>query len=430
MRYIKILILLLVSSVSFSQTTQFLGAPNVKVQNRGDFQVDSIFYVPRTIVSSRIPTQSGALRYQSSDSTLYQWTGTSWRKVAISVDDTSSMLSAYVRGTGTDLTFPIWSNQSRTLRNSLLTMSSSDATNPTFLFGNTSVQANVLSIRHNVGSGQGTINFSSGFSIFGGNFGTVSPATITYAGDGFRLRDGGNKFYINFPAASASGATAIQMSNLIVNPAPVSIPYALGVNGVAYFGTLGTVDTVSRILNYGRTRLFRVDSSSTPNNMLFIGPDNIVRRAAPPIFNYGSFSDTTTQSINTANAEQAINFGVTEDTLGVFVSNSSRINVRRAGTYFVSFSAQVSKTDAGTDDIVLWIKRNGNNVTRTSSKVQLAGNGAKELTTVTYVFTLAANDYIECFMQSPDEDSEISYTAASGNMPSAPSIILTINQIR
>jgi hypothetical protein len=147
---------------------------------------------------------------------------------------------------------------------------------------------------------------------------------------------------------------------------------------------------------------------------------------------YGSFSDTTDQDLATADTEQAVLLGVTEDTLGVYISNGSRINVRKSGTYTITFSAQFIKTDSGTDDVTMWLKKNGSNVARSSSSLQLQGNNSKQLMTVNYVLSLNANDYLELFFSSADSDIQLEYipAATSPTRPSSPSIILTINQVK
>lgn len=99
------LLTVLLSFIAFgasAQTTQLLGGPGIKVINRGDFQADSIFYLPRTLVTSRTPTQAGALRYQASDSTLYQWTGTAWRKAGGGDVDTLLLSTRAWRQKGDD----------------------------------------------------------------------------------------------------------------------------------------------------------------------------------------------------------------------------------------------------------------------------------------------------------------------------------------
>ena len=80
-----------------SQTIQTIGAPTTTVVSRGNFRTDSIFYLPKR---QKLPTDSGAVRYQISDSSVYYWSGFQWLKLGVNID-TSSMLNPYVRGSGT-----------------------------------------------------------------------------------------------------------------------------------------------------------------------------------------------------------------------------------------------------------------------------------------------------------------------------------------
>jgi hypothetical protein len=84
-------------SVSQAQTIQYIGAPTTTVISKGNFRSDSLLYLPKR---TKLPTDSGAVRYQISDSSVYYWSGFQWLKLGVNID-TSSMLSPYVRGSGT-----------------------------------------------------------------------------------------------------------------------------------------------------------------------------------------------------------------------------------------------------------------------------------------------------------------------------------------
>lgn len=121
-----IFILLAIIGVSQAQTIQYIGAPTTTVISRGNFRTDSIFYLPKR---TKLPTDTAALRYQISDSSLYAWTGSQWRKVGadadtlvystrawrqkgddslaarinlkVNISDTASMLAPYLRKSDT-----------------------------------------------------------------------------------------------------------------------------------------------------------------------------------------------------------------------------------------------------------------------------------------------------------------------------------------
>ena len=103
-----IFILLAIIGVSQAQTIQYIGAPTTTVISRGNFRSDSLFYLPKRL---KAPTDTAALRYQISDSSVYVWTGSAWRKAGgidttslsnrinlkLNISDTASMLSPYYR---------------------------------------------------------------------------------------------------------------------------------------------------------------------------------------------------------------------------------------------------------------------------------------------------------------------------------------------
>jgi hypothetical protein len=84
-------------SVGYAQTIQYIGAPTTTVISKGNFRSDSLFYLPKR---TKLPTDSGAVRYQISDSSVYYWSGFQWLKLGVNID-TASMLNPYVRGSGT-----------------------------------------------------------------------------------------------------------------------------------------------------------------------------------------------------------------------------------------------------------------------------------------------------------------------------------------
>jgi len=85
MRLYIITFLCFVFTGCFSQT-QYLGSPTGTVITRGTHQIDSIFYLPKV---AKTPSVSGALRYQTSDSTLYIYTGSQWQLVSSRIDTNS-----------------------------------------------------------------------------------------------------------------------------------------------------------------------------------------------------------------------------------------------------------------------------------------------------------------------------------------------------
>jgi hypothetical protein len=145
------------------------------------------------------------------------------------------------------------------------------------------------------------------------------------------------------------------------------------------------------------------------------------------MFNVGAFQSTETQS-GSANVSQSISYNTTDYSQGVSVVSGTRLTVANAGVYNIQFSAQVL-ADTGADDVYIWLKKNGTNISNSAGRITLANN--EELIAAwNYVVDAAANDYYEIAWQSTNGDAVILAEAASGNVPLIPSMITTVTQAR
>jgi hypothetical protein len=128
-----------------------------------------------------------------------------------------------------------------------------------------------------------------------------------------------------------------------------------------------------------------------------------------------------------------MNFETTDISEGVSIASNSRITLANAGTYNIQFSVQVDRVSgSGTDTVHIWLKKNGTNVDKSAGAITVSG-GAAEAKTIAawnYVVNAAANDYYELVWESTDSNIQLINQAATGNIPSTPSIILTVTQVR
>ena len=148
---------------------------------------------------------------------------------------------------------------------------------------------------------------------------------------------------------------------------------------------------------------------------------------------YGSFYDTTTQT-NVAGTARSMSLNTTDITNGVSVSGSTNpyntfIKTENAGVYDIQFSAQVDKTDSGTDEIWIWLRKNGTNLTDTATSVQLQGNGAHYVAAWNFFVNAAAGDYFQLMWYSPDANVRLHAEPAFGVVPGIPSLIVTANRV-
>jgi hypothetical protein len=144
-------------------------------------------------------------------------------------------------------------------------------------------------------------------------------------------------------------------------------------------------------------------------------------------FNVGAFQSNITQS-GSAAVSQSMNFETTDISNGISMVSNSRITLANSGTYNIQFSAQIN-ADTGADTIWIWLKKNGTNVSSTTTKLVLANNEAN-VAAWNFVVDSAASDYFELAWQSANGHAKLLTEPAAGNYPAIPSIILTVTQVR
>ena len=147
---------------------------------------------------------------------------------------------------------------------------------------------------------------------------------------------------------------------------------------------------------------------------------------------YGAFCSTASQTNLVANISRSMQLETTEHSVGVSIVSGSRITVANAGTYNLQFSAQLEKTDNGADTVYMWFKKNGTNIPRSTTSIDVlkqAGGSGRFVAAWNYVDTFNAGDYIEIIWQSDDTNMQLAYDPAAGNFPSIPSVIATLTQI-
>jgi hypothetical protein len=144
-------------------------------------------------------------------------------------------------------------------------------------------------------------------------------------------------------------------------------------------------------------------------------------------FNGAQYSSLVTQS-GSANVSQSITFDTTGPEFGVSLVDNTKLTVANSGTYNIQFSAQLL-ADTGADNVYIWFKKNGTNIAGSASELAVSNND-EALMTVNILDTAVANDYYELCWQTVNGDAVLLTAAATGNIPSIPSVIATITQVR
>lgn len=145
---------------------------------------------------------------------------------------------------------------------------------------------------------------------------------------------------------------------------------------------------------------------------------------------YGAFESTVDQTAAAINTAYAMTFNTTDYSNGVTVVSNSRITVIDSGIYNLQWSGQFENTDSQDQDIRVWIKVNGTNLTGSTGYAGIPSkHGATNGHIIigwNYYLSLNANDYIELWWETDSTTVSIQAYAAASNYPSTASLIATL----
>jgi len=148
---------------------------------------------------------------------------------------------------------------------------------------------------------------------------------------------------------------------------------------------------------------------------------------------YGAFSDFTSQT-TTVNTATLMALSVTDFSNGVTLGTGSKITVANAGIYNLQFSAQIQSLDNAPQDVYIWLKQNGTDITGSTGKVGLParkspGDPFHDIKGWNYFLSMNANDYVQIYWSTTDVDVTIQTYAASGSptKPSTASVVATMS---
>lgn len=143
----------------------------------------------------------------------------------------------------------------------------------------------------------------------------------------------------------------------------------------------------------------------------------------------GAFYDTTVQT--NSQSINKVKFNSTYISDGVTIEDLTKITFLHAGRYNIQFSLQLDKLDSGTDEVEIFLLRNGELGPWTNTKLTMVGNNAKVVAAWNFVVEEPAGVQIELAWYSLDTSMRIHSEPASTNppRPGIPSAIVTITQV-
>jgi hypothetical protein len=194
--------------------------------------------------------------------------------------------------------------------------------------------------------------------------------------------------------------------------------------------------------NTGLVTLATGNATSTTITDARIGIDSVIllipssdaaeTDAAP----YGCFTNNTDQLSPSVGSTAVVVYDTTETASGVFLSNSSRLNVRNYGIYNVQFSLQLANLANSPEYADVWFRLNGTDVPRSASRFDIparksAGVPSHVIGTVNTFIEMQAGQYVEIAGTTSSTDVSLEHYAADGAIPrpAIPAVITTVQYI-
>ena len=151
---------------------------------------------------------------------------------------------------------------------------------------------------------------------------------------------------------------------------------------------------------------------------------------------YGAFQDSTDQAAASTTVAYPMTFNTTDYSNGVYLSNSSRLNVRNAGVYNLQFSAQLQNTDNAQHTVDIWFRKNGTDIAASNSQFTVPARKSASIyghliAALNYFVQLAANDYVEIMWRVENTAVTLEQIPAqtSPTRPATPSVIATMQAV-
>jgi hypothetical protein len=151
---------------------------------------------------------------------------------------------------------------------------------------------------------------------------------------------------------------------------------------------------------------------------------------------YGCFTNNNDQLSPSVGATAVVVYDTTEEASGVFLSNSSRLNVRNYGIYNVQFSLQLVNLSNDAQFADVWFRVNGTDVPRSASRFDIparksAGVPSHVIGTVNTFIEVQAGDYVEIAGTTSSTDVSLEHYVADTVIPrpAIPAAIVTVQYI-
>lgn len=145
---------------------------------------------------------------------------------------------------------------------------------------------------------------------------------------------------------------------------------------------------------------------------------------------YGSFSDTTDQTVSNVNEATEITFNNEEFSSGISIDSidNSKIIFSDSGMYGVNINIQILSTNSSAKNVRVWIRKNGVDVPYSSRVISIVGNNVYNVFSVSHDISFDANDYLQIMWAASDTTISLKAAPSTAFAPSSPSVQINIDQ--
>ena len=156
----------------------------------------------------------------------------------------------------------------------------------------------------------------------------------------------------------------------------------------------------------------------------------MVRPTIPMGLGYGSFDSDTDQTLASTNTATAVTMTHTLSSNGVSLTSGSRLNVTDSGFYQIEANFQLTSGNTSAKNVFFWLRKNGTDISDTTRAITVNINSGYVPISLDYTVSLAASDYVELYWAANDTNVTLDAIAASAFAPSAPSVLINVNQLQ
>jgi hypothetical protein len=145
---------------------------------------------------------------------------------------------------------------------------------------------------------------------------------------------------------------------------------------------------------------------------------------------YGVISDTTDQTLSSANTATAITWNTNGNSKNISIDPiTSRIVFAKAGRYHISFTAQITSGSSSAKTVWFFPRINGVDVAGSTMKVTCTGNNETQIQSRAGIFDVEADDYMESMWACDSTNITLESAPATAFAPATPSVTLMITEI-